>query len=394
MILNLIMELTNSWEDYRRLGTTNRQHRVHNLVLNDFPNYLKSWVPNPDKYIFKGSDGQGNILRTPWIATFNPDVTTKATTGFYPVFLFRDDMKEFVLEIGFGATQFREKYGTGKIFFEEIQRAVNGMQTSSKHLLQGLDPRIKNRISQNSTILDSDNDFNLRAYEQCSIYSVTYSIDKMPSEESLKFDYLEMLKLYDSMADSVLLPSEESYVLEGITTPEITDKIELKDFSPYIKKKRNKRGKPSGSPNKRYSRNSEKIGRIGEEFVFNLERLKLVQAGKSDLADKVIWHRNYVSNRTPGWDITSFNFDGTYKLIEVKASIGKSINSIFLTSNEWNQAKERTGTDEYQIYLVANVLKTPEITVLKDPGKWVLNNSIELSVETYTLDFGTEEEEF
>ena len=82
----MFIELASSWESYRSKGTTDKNHRVHNLILRDIPQVLETWNTGNANFLVRGSDGQGNILRTPWVATFNPNITTSATTGFYPVY--------------------------------------------------------------------------------------------------------------------------------------------------------------------------------------------------------------------------------------------------------------------------------------------------------------------
>lgn len=384
----MFIELANSWDAYRANVTTDKDHRVHNLILRDIPQVLQSWCAGDINYLVRGSDGQGNILRTPWIATFNPTITTSATTGFYPVFLFKDDMKEIVLEIGFGATQFKEKYGTGQKVFDEIELAVKGMQASSKHLLSVLDPEVRARISTLSTSLNSEKDFNLRAYEKCSIYSLTYKLEQLPTNDSIKFDYQEMLKLYEAMANSVLLPSEEEYVIENSVTPNVPIDVYIESFVPSVRKIRKSHESEHSGYQKRYSRSSDKVGRIGEEYVFNAERELLTRGGRADLAKKVIWHRHYPENRTPGWDITSFNLDGSTKFIEVKTSVGKSITNVTLTANEWEKASEFKGTSKYRIYLVTRILKNPKIQEMSDPASWVHNKGLEIAVDAYVLYLG------
>ena len=392
MLSDLIQELSMTWESYWTKKITNKDHRVHKIVLNEIPNLLDEWTQGSTKYIHKGSDGQGNILRTPWVASFNREVTTSATKGFYPVYLFREDMKEMVLEIGFGTTQFEEKYGRGKTFFDEMTSAVVSMQNSSQHLLRLIDPQVRNRISLSPTKLDYSQDFKLRAYEKCSIYSIKYSIQDLPTEQKLRSDYLEILKLYDAMVESLLLPSEEEFVLENIQTPEVPDDFSPTMFEPQKKKKRKKSSKSKSSIPKRFSKSADKVGKIGEEFVFEAERAKLRKMGLHDLAEKVIWHRNYAENRFPGWDITSYEKDGAEKYIEVKTSTGKKLSSIILTSNEWDKANSFIGTPRYQIYLVTKVLSKPEVQILIDPAAWVKKGTLDLQIETYVMDLSEETE--
>lgn len=256
-----------------------------------------------------------------------------------------------------------------------------------------LSPSVRDRLSLKPAVLDSSKDFKLRAYEKCSIYSLPYSLERLPSDEELKSDYLEIIKLYDAMSGSLLIPSEEDYVLEESTAPLVPDDFETLEFVPAKRKKRKSGGSSNTQPSKRYSKSSDKVGRVGEEYVFNAEKDTLMKAGRKDLASKVIWHRNYPENRTPGWDITSFETNGEEKFIEVKSTIGKSITSIILTPNEWKMAQIYSKANKYQIYLVSKVLGKPQVHVLKNPAKWVDEGTLDLEVDSYLLNLSEETSE-
>ena len=45
------------------------------------------------RLLFKGSAGQGNWAVGPWVAIFDARVTDSAQNGYYPVYLFREDMR-------------------------------------------------------------------------------------------------------------------------------------------------------------------------------------------------------------------------------------------------------------------------------------------------------------
>ena len=74
MLSTSISEVVQSWEPYRSGKTTNKENPLHKLIVDDIPAVLESWTPNKANYKFVGSDGKGNILRTPWFATLNLEV--------------------------------------------------------------------------------------------------------------------------------------------------------------------------------------------------------------------------------------------------------------------------------------------------------------------------------
>jgi hypothetical protein len=387
-------DIKRDWFSYRSGKTTDKLHQVHNLVVKVVPEIIESWVEKPDRYKFIGSDGQGNILKAPWFATLNTEVTTSATKGYYLVYCVHEDFSKIYLTIGFGATQFSELYGKGKIFFEKTEQAVANMRINTeRQLTESLD-FTKGSTSKIKPNLTETGDFNLKAYESCCIYSLEYSMDNLPDEKVLRRDYLEYLQLYDAMVDSLLLPDVEDYVLESIERVPDHSAISLLEFKPRPSKKQRNSSTAASSASeeqaRRRSKSAHKIGLLGEQVVFDFEKDSLSKGGRTDLASKVILHRDYSINRTPGWDISSFEKDGTPKYIEVKSSNSSNINEVEFTPNEWKMAQQLG--DSYEIYLVSKVLTdNASIEVIKNPAKFVEQGKINIGTSLYLLNFQTEQ---
>ena len=77
---------------------------------------------------------------------------------------------------------------------------------------------------------------------------------------------------------------------------------------------------------------NQKTGDLGEEIVMTYERNRLSSAGRDDLAKKV--QRISITNDTVGYDIHSFNVDGTDLYIEVKSTKENTPGRFFLSENE------------------------------------------------------------
>jgi 5-methylcytosine-specific restriction protein A len=60
----------------------------------------------------EGSPGAGNWAVVPWIAVFDPSVTTTATRGYYVCYLFHANEPTVHLSINQGTTQTREEFGS------------------------------------------------------------------------------------------------------------------------------------------------------------------------------------------------------------------------------------------------------------------------------------------
>ena len=145
------------------------------------------------------------------------------------------------------------------------------------------------------------------------------------------------------MVGSPLVPEVEDLPWTDVNTTAKEHTIVTSPFVPHKPKTERKTGTGPGSARK-YSKQSDKVGREGERIVFEVEKQKLEDLGRSDLAQKVIWHRDYAKDRTPGWDITS---------------------------NEWETAAKPNIHDSYLIYLVTSALTDPKIEVLADPHAYV-----------------------
>ena len=195
MLSVLINEVAEKWPAYHAGKRTDKNARVHELIVREIPELLTKWLKDDPMYLCSGSDGQGNLLQAPWFAVFNRNITESAQRGYYVVFLFSEDMSNLILEIGFGATQFKEKFGTGKEFFTQLDRAVDNMRTNSKHLFSEHLKFSLNRTNQNEVKLDLSGNFNLRSYEKCAIYSIVYEISNL-TDEVLRNDFDEYINLF------------------------------------------------------------------------------------------------------------------------------------------------------------------------------------------------------
>ena len=112
------------------------------------------------------------------------------------------------------------------------------------------------------------------------------------------------------------------------------------------------------------ARKLRKLGDRGEKIVLDLEIKKLKEAGRIDLAMKV--ERVSLKSDSYGYDILSFETDGTEKYIEVKATRAKvGSANFYFTANEFREAKQ---SSNYFIYMVYDVVSaSPKVWVIKNP---------------------------
>jgi Domain of unknown function (DUF3883) len=123
------------------------------------------------------------------------------------------------------------------------------------------------------------------------------------------------------------------------------------------------------------------LGKAGEEFVVELERRLLTEAGFPGLARKVRWVAAEQGDGA-GYDVFSFNRAGREQLIEVKTTNGSSRTPFFLTRNECSLAAERPA--DWRIYRVHLFAKNPQVFTIAPP----LETTLRLAPETWRASFG------
>lgn len=113
---------------------------------------------------------------------------------------------------------------------------------------------------------------------------------------------------------------------------------------------------------KEQQENNDRIGKKGEELILNLEKERLLQEGYPELSDKVkIVSENY----SLGYDVLSYNCDGTERYIEVKSTTsGLNHGQFYISANELNKSKI---LNNYYLYFVFKIDKIPEVKILSFP---------------------------
>lgn len=383
--IETVIRLTELWPQYKMGGKADKRNPAHDLVLNHIPEILKSWATEYDQYIFKGSEGEGNLTKTPWFAVLNPEITETARKGYYIVYLFDENLNKLILAIGFGVTQFEKRYGGGKKIYPALNLAVENMRMNSAYLANSVLITTGSRTNKEVLSLTNTGDKKLSEYEKCVIYALSYDLQKLPNNDVMKSDFLEYLNLYSQMSESLLIADDDAYVLESNTPIAQVDEIIEKEFVPRAPKKSRTGKNNSSEKARRFSKKADKIGKKGEHWVFEYEKRKLIKFDRPDLADRVIWHRNHAIDRTPGWDITSYDANGQQILIEVKSTTGETLNEVILTVKEWQKATDDALCDRYAIYLVTNLLTQPNVEVIRNPQSYVKAKKLNISVEAYSL---------
>ncbi|MED3717025.1 DUF3578 domain-containing protein [Geobacillus thermodenitrificans] len=148
------------------------------LVTKAIPKKIKA-LPfvEPDRYIVKGSVGQGVWTDAPWVAVMDKKVTDSTQRGYYIVYLFSEDMCRLYLTLAQGVTE------TKRDEMERVKRdirqqiPVGGRVQTDNAIRLGASKRAKE-------------------YERSVAAYIAYSFDNLPSDEQLVSDLKTMIGYY------------------------------------------------------------------------------------------------------------------------------------------------------------------------------------------------------
>ncbi|GMO38063.1 DUF3883 domain-containing protein [Bradyrhizobium sp. TM233] len=129
-------------------------------------------------------------------------------------------------------------------------------------------------------------------------------------------------------------------------------------------------------PAERDARNRS-LGKAGEKFVVEFERIRLRRAGREDLADNVRWVSD-LDGDGYGYDVRSFEPDGQERLLEIKTTCGHERTPFWLTKREVDVAAERR--DKYRVRRVFHFRNHAQMFEIAPP----LEHALFMTPTTYS----------
>lgn len=106
---------------------------------------------------------------------------------------------------------------------------------------------------------------------------------------------------------------------------------------------------------------NQSLGEAGEQFVINFERARLIRAGKESLAER-IEQVSATTGPSAGFDVKSFEENGTDRFIEAKTTkYGKST-PFFVTPNELRFSRQHSS--RYYLYRLFRFGESPRLFTL------------------------------
>jgi hypothetical protein len=125
---------------------------------------------------------------------------------------------------------------------------------------------------------------------------------------------------------------------------------------------------------------NRKLGRDGEELVFQFERQRLEAYDRPDLVRKIRWVSEEDGDGA-GYDILSFDAKGKERFLEVKTTVGSDTTPFYITRNELSFSSERP--EAFRLCRVFDFSVRPKMFELTPP----LENFVHLSPLSYEASF-------
>ena len=103
---------------------------------------------------------------------------------------------------------------------------------------------------------------------------------------------------------------------------------------------------------------NQSLGEAGEQFVINFERARLIRAGENSLADR-IEQVSVTMGPSAGFDVKSFEENGTDRFIEAKTTKYGKNTPFFVTPNEVRFSRENSS--HYYLYRLFRFRESPRL---------------------------------
>lgn len=176
-ISSLIAKAAKDYQKARTQAFANNP--IRNIFVKQIPDTLKNNV-NLNGYIIKGSIGQGNFAKVPWIAIMDPQLTDTTRAGIYIVFLFSADGKKVYLSFDQGISHLRENLKLRDSDIVKLSQEIANRYPLEDEVLKEIKLRANTDLA--------------KGYEKTNIYSYEYIVDQMPADEII-FQNIESLLL-------------------------------------------------------------------------------------------------------------------------------------------------------------------------------------------------------
>ena len=190
-------------------------------------------------------------------------------------------------------------------------------------------------------------------------------------------EYIESVLDADDSVDEAPVDDQQLILPENFAFQEaVVDLPKIRPSQPTVEGQEHAKKESKTDYIKKASVN-KMIGDWGEEFAISFERWRLRD---QPLLQEKIRHVSKEDD-SAGYDIFSFESDGSPRLVEVKSTSGALDRPFFISARELETAEENK--DKYVILRVFDLRDTPKCCEIRFPFKEVIN----LSPSTYLATF-------
>lgn len=333
----IINKTLNQYSNAKQNSFKNNQ--LANYFRTEPKRYIESYIKRTGfhfNYDVKSSVGKGRWAIVPWIVIFDTDISTSATEGIYIAYLFAEDMSKVYLSLAQGWTYYHNEFGTkigqtkikaaSNYWRKNLRLTSNTFTTKEIHLI---DP-----FKRYGTSLP-------RGYELGNIMSIEYDADNLPDNQKMEDDLALMIQSLEELKSKL------------ISTKDI-DLSNKYILSRSVASNEHNGNKHKRTPIKRnYDQQSDAnriTGLKGERYVIEYEKHQLRDHKK--LQSKVE-QVSVTQGDGLGYDILSFNLDGSEKHIEVKTTTDSKNTPFYISQNERQYAKDNSSS--YWLYRVYDI---------------------------------------
>lgn len=247
-----------------------KENLIYNTICVQIPDDIRSSIFNKERYKIVGSAGKGNWVDVPWIAIFDKLITESAQSGYYPVFLFKEDMTGFYLSMGIGITSVKIEYKNNKKIKDVLRLQSFAMLERVQELPKGFhssfDLPIKLTKSNNPGSLGVN-------YENGCVFSKFYSLDNLPNDIELFNDIEKICEVYENITYNTISESAEEVTEQFTSFQNYTDTENLKSIKQHFRIERNQKLIQKVKKLKGYDCEccglnfEDTYGSIGKEFI-------------------------------------------------------------------------------------------------------------------------------
>ncbi len=161
------------------------------VIRKTVPDLIRECAQIPEEYAIEGSAGHGRWARSPWVAILDPLVSDSAQSGYYVVYLYREDLSGLYLSLNQGVTDVRKIYGS---------TVKNALKTRAVDFRSKLG-EIPGKFRALQIDLRPSSPSNYSAdYEAGNIIATFYDRANMPTERVLIEDLHSMVELYSKLS--------------------------------------------------------------------------------------------------------------------------------------------------------------------------------------------------